>query len=303
MKLIPVRDQTFNPTRHRWPWSETMKALCATCQDGPEVILDDFCEASHFWNVPNFVGKYQTPWIGFLHNPEAIPFPYACEQSMACLFLRESFHNSLPECKALFVMCEHYKTVAEHLLKLAGVSVPVFNVDYPTDLNCPLFNFGDFVNSRTVIALGFWLRDHRTTLMLKPKVSALLGDSPAVSQILSYYWGDQELPRNDWQTPEKYDKLLASSITLVHHLAESPSNAVVECIVRRTPMIINRTRTNVEYLGSDYPLWFDSVRDIPGLINNNDAILDAYTYLSTIERERFSVDTFVKNVKGCLDGL
>ena len=73
----------------------------------------------------------------------------------------------------------------------------------------------------------------------------------------------------------------------------SANNTVIECIIRNTPIIVNRLESVVEYLGADYPLYFDSLDEIPELINIKN-IEKAHNYLVSMDKTDLSFTHFNK---------
>ena len=61
------------------------------------------------------------------------------------------------------------------------------------------------------------------------------------------------LENNDYLT------LLTNNIIFCDYIDCSASNTIVECIATCTPIILNRLPAIVEYLGDDYPLYFDKI--------------------------------------------
>ena len=64
--------------------------------------------------------------------------------------------------------------------------------------------------------------------------------------------------------------------------------------MRNTPILLNRTAGVIEYLGADYPLYFDSLDDVETLVSLEN-IERAHVYLKNIDKGQFTLDTFVRN--------
>ena len=77
------------------------------------------------------------------------------------------------------------------------------------------------------------------------------------------------------------------------------NNAVVECIVRNTPLVVNRLPALEEYLGKDYPLFFDRIEDATGLFAV-DKILTGHTYLKGLDKRPFTDEYFRSHLTGAL---
>jgi hypothetical protein len=82
---------------------------------------------------------------------------------------------------------------------------------------------------------------------------------------------------------------------LTHLFGASANNVVVECIARSAPLLVNRLEPVVEYLGQDYPLWYDHLSEIPGLLTPQ-RILDAHYYLEGLDKSFLEADWFACRV-------
>jgi hypothetical protein len=97
------------------------------------------------------------------------------------------------------------------------------------------------------------------------------------------------------QTYDEYDELLTKNIIFIDFFDTAANTAVVECIIRGTPIIVNKIGGIVEYLGEDYPLYFDTLEDVPNLLNI-DKIQQAHEYLVNLNKEELSIDFFLKKI-------
>jgi hypothetical protein len=56
-----------------------------------------------------------------------------------------------------------------------------------------------------------------------------------------------------------YDELLAKAVVFLDLIDASAVTTIVECMIRATPLVVNRIPPVIEYLGADYPLYFDTL--------------------------------------------
>ena len=91
----------------------------------------------------------------------------------------------------------------------------------------------------------------------------------------------------------KYDDLLCENIVVMEVFDASASNGVLDCIVRNTPIIINKHPAVVEYLGADYPLYFTHPNEIPALTEN---AVKAHEYLVKMDKSFLNIEVFIKNI-------
>lgn len=95
-------------------------------------------------------------------------------------------------------------------------------------------------------------------------------------------------------TNEQYDDLLSMNIVFINLVDASAVNTIIECIIRNTPIIVNRLSATIEYLGSKYPLFYDNVNEVNDLLSNKRNILKAHRYLRKMDKTKLSIDNFIK---------
>lgn len=95
---------------------------------------------------------------------------------------------------------------------------------------------------------------------------------------------------------EEFDNMYVSNIVFLDLVDSSTVNTILEVIVRKTPVIVNRIAPTVELLGEDYPLFYDNIEDIPMLLNK-EKILEAHNYMKTkIDDSVYRIDSFVESL-------
>ena len=95
---------------------------------------------------------------------------------------------------------------------------------------------------------------------------------------------------------EGYDELLSRNVAYLDLLDSSANNAIVECVVRNTPLLVNRIAPVVEYLGADYPLYFESREEAEAKAADFDLVLEAHEYLKSLPEDRYTVRGFLDAV-------
>jgi hypothetical protein len=96
---------------------------------------------------------------------------------------------------------------------------------------------------------------------------------------------------------EKYDDLLSQNIVLFDFYDISASNLLVECIVRNTPIVVKKHPAVIEYLGENYPLYFEDLSEVNKMLTS-DNIKSAFDYLIKIDKSKFTIGKFMKNFMG-----
>lgn len=100
----------------------------------------------------------------------------------------------------------------------------------------------------------------------------------------------------DCLSNEKYDSLLSENIVFIELIDASAVNTILECIVRNTPILVNRLPATEEYLGCNYPLFYDNVDHAYELLRDDRNIHRAHKYLAGLDKEKFTIEYFINQI-------
>lgn len=92
-----------------------------------------------------------------------------------------------------------------------------------------------------------------------------------------------------------YDRYLTSSVVFTNFYATAANNLITECIISCTPVIVNRLPEVVDYLGRDYPLFYDTLDEAETLMTS-DAIVAGHHYLANLDKTNHDPNTFLKRL-------
>jgi hypothetical protein len=91
-----------------------------------------------------------------------------------------------------------------------------------------------------------------------------------------------------------FDNILSKNIVFINLIDASAVNTLIECIVRNTPIIINKHPAVVELLGEEYPMYYNKVSlDINNLITIKN-IEKTNEYLRKLDKHKFTIEYFMK---------
>ena len=96
----------------------------------------------------------------------------------------------------------------------------------------------------------------------------------------------------DFIENEEYDEFLSKNVVFIKVVDCSAINTLIECVVRNTPIVVNKHPAVEEILGSKYPLYFDgntlklSIRKIR----------KAYIYLKNLDKNNLNINTFINSL-------
>lgn len=105
-----------------------------------------------------------------------------------------------------------------------------------------------------------------------------------------------------YQENNSYDILLSNNIVFLKLIDASAINTLLECIVRSTPIVINKLTPVVEVLGDDYPLFYNDITDVGNLLTMKN-IEKAHSYLKKMDKTKFKIESFIKEFQNILNTL
>lgn len=100
----------------------------------------------------------------------------------------------------------------------------------------------------------------------------------------------------DYLEKEEYDDLLAHNLVFIKLVDASACNTIIECIVRNTPILVNRLPAVEEYLGIEYPLYYETLEEASAILDNFKQIEEGYKYLQKMNKDFLRIETFIKNL-------
>lgn len=102
---------------------------------------------------------------------------------------------------------------------------------------------------------------------------------------------------------QEYDQLLSENIAFLDLVDCSAVNTVVECIVRNTPIIVNRHPALEEVLGSNYPGFYSYLHEVPFMINDMHYINNIYKHIQKLNKGLFHINEFMLKFKAIIDSV
>lgn len=309
-----IRTKTFDQEIHRAGWNWVMKYLYQKYHDDQATILvDDFIERTFDWDYEENRKKplphHHEPWIGFVHNPFTVTKPFDIKASCLNICSRLSFLEALKNCLGLYTLSEDLAESLRYLLDSFGCFfVNVEAIKHPTILNVEKFNYEQYLNSPRISNIGYWLRSFDSFFTLDTQIPKhiLLGklqyarDNFAIQskqfKEKSKLTGEKligSVTPHQALTNEEYDKFLTGSISYINLVDTSANNAVIECIARNIPLLVNHHPAVVEYLGKDYPFYYLTQAGANKKINDESLIKETHDYLCNMDKRFISIEHFM----------
>lgn len=250
------------------------------------------------------------PWIGILHYMADVPPHMRLQSAGAVIYNAKA---SLPHCRGIVVLSYACKNELQPLLRQLGLDIPIHAIKHPIGKMFRKFDMNNFKAVRDklhIIQLGLQYRNVSTIYKLKttlPKMW-LPGNLKAAREIATGEWAmkySTPLPEADvtvikTATNDEYDDLLLNNIVIIPLWTASANNSVLECIAMNIPAFITRLPATEEYLGKDYPLFFEEISEIEALIDHEELLYprleEATLYLSRLDKTPFTHETFCSDL-------
>lgn len=301
---------------HRSGWNSICTKLLDMNSDRG-IYLDCFLENTFAWkkNWYRMVSHvpYTMPWVGFFHNPPVYPEYFLkiipdrerfglLEDMISCREFRESADN----CHALFTLSSY---LSEYLRSATGLPTVSFKHPIPK-IKFPEWKPDLAKKNREISMIGYWYRKFDVFLQLNTtwKKSFLGGNREQLEWYLeneckytNVYLDKSLLNIYPALSTIEYDKHLEKSVVFLDFWDTACNTSLVDCISRNTPAVILKHPATIEYLGEDYPLFFENVQDANEIMLDFDRIVSGHEYLKNMDKSDLSEDYFFYKIRNWND--
>ena len=294
---------------HRRGWPVVIDNLdrSGVLSDDGNTLLLDIVEKHFLWDKGSVI---TTDWVGIIHITPHAP-DYLRIIDVDELLKNKQFLDSLPYCKGLVVMSKYLKEYIQE--RLAGSpfrDVNITFIKHPTAIKrIKKFNMAKFKKNPTwkVIQLGQQLRYVTTIYNLKTDLEKLwmsgFKDLDKMNSILDNEckWLGVTINSNEVKqlyasSHDEYDTLITENIIIINLINASANNAILELLAACTPFFVNKIPSVVEYLGEDYPMYFNNIEEVEAIIADEGQLLPLYQrtweYLKSICKDDITYGHF-----------
>lgn len=296
----------------RGGWKTVLYRLieCKFFSDTANNVFLDILE-QHFNTIKDKL--FENKWTGIVHLTHNGP-PYLHTENIAYLFSNQYFLKSIDNCNMLFTLSPYVSDFLQNEFSKIQKQIEIITLKHPVvQENIIPFSFDKFKSNvdKRLIQIGqqyrkmtsifkvaipenytkMWLTGTKNMKRLNSimKMEQKYLDFEITKgmeySVIKYYTSSYE----------EYDMFLSQNIVFIDLFDAAANNTVLECIVRKTPLIVNKLPGVVNYLGENYPLYFSNLEEIASLLNE-DKLLEAHEYLKTLDTKQLEIDYFVKKL-------
>lgn len=281
------------------------------------VNLDTFFEASFGWmHVPSIIPEKSKNYpnqdfIAFIHNPfYSYKFNHLLSNPIVQPYPEPILKLINQHCRGLFFMSSHERDIFDSYFQSNGINVPCETLYHPLQ-NLPVhFSWNKFTNNKNklLIQAGMHLRKPSSISVL----AELIRGSDLTASIVPWNKKNETNLNIELKQCSKsvnldhlskipelnsvdYIKLYENNIFFLDLHDVSACNVVLDCIATNTPIIIKRLPANEEYLGKNYPLFFDSLPQAAEFAIDYELLLEAHLYLKNFNKSIYGISQFKCN--------
>jgi hypothetical protein len=234
-------------------------------------------------------------WIGFLHNAINYPqdYPEKYKNKTLCLssLVKSSyFLEKLKDCSKLFVFTSQVKNFLIKETKFENIET----LTHPA----PDFIFNEnWEKNKRVLHSGQQLRKYHSFLDLNTKKEKLMlspiGMKNDIIEMKRYSKNIVHIKDN--VDLKEYIKIIKSSIVFLDLYDVAACNLIIECIVLNVPILVKKLEGVVEYLGENYPFYFENIDEANYKIDNEELIIRTNKYLKNLDKNKYKINNFLEN--------
>lgn len=319
---------------HRFGWSGIVNEL-QQYHNPDGIIFDHYCDRTFGWHREHLAKlgliPFHQKWTGVFHHTG--DESYDKNNLTECIKTKE-FLESLEYCESIIVLSQYLKDWLKKNLKyrvkirVVYHPMPEFEKKWTYDNwkknpDKKLIQIGSFLrNTYAIFALPKPKRMRKCAIRGKnmdnyfPKenfLEELHLNIPHVEcdsntlcrhRTNKFMTGLCDDIRRQMESVEiirevsnaEYDNLITSNVVFINLINASACNTILECIRCYTPIAVNPLPAVVEYLGADYPLYYNTFEEALELLNNERKIIAAHVYLKRKDKTFIDMSTFLDAV-------
>lgn len=105
----------------------------------------------------------------------------------------------------------------------------------------------------------------------------------------------------DYMDNASYDELLTKNVVFLNLVDGSAVNTLLECLVRHTPVFVNRHPAVVEVLGESYPMYFHDPSEVHTMLSQHPQLIyNTHLYLKKLDKTPYKIETFLATLNAII---
>jgi hypothetical protein len=263
------------------------------------VFLDEWIEKLLLWGDKKenkkyikFIKNNNYKLISFIHNPPVVKWKKNKQKIIKETLINDNYQfnenlfkkikkNKLNEnIVYLYTLSNHHKDYINH--HYPEYKNKILSIYHPIDLVCEkeeYFNMETFLKNKKIYHIGWWLRNFKTFNKIEfpsgfKKVLLIKDDFKNIWEEKFLSSKSKNIKIENELLNDEYSKIFNNSCIFLDLVDGTANNLVLECIKYNTPIFVKRVPSLVEYLGSEYPLFFKNESQLEEWFDNETNLID-----------------------------
>lgn len=220
--------------------------------------------------------RYDKPWIAILHVT-----PY---ENIIQRLDNSIWKDNLTRCRGIFTMSNYTTQFIANHLKMPTETLYLALPEKYKPFDWKAFSYNE---DKRLLHIGHWLRNIDFFYNIKSNI---------YKKTFIKCLNNPEGEVIDFLERDAYEDIMSKNIVCVNLYDTSANNLVVECIAQCTPLLINRLPAVEEYMGKNYPLFYDNLEEACEMLKKYSLIYEGYLYLKGLDKNRLSMDRFIDSI-------
>ena len=267
------------------------------------------------------VSKNNGELITFLHNPPFSKYsdPNYKKSIINNVIISDSVqlnnnviklikNNNLTEKIIFFYVLsnDHKKYIYNNYPEYKNKVVSIYHPINQLTLDEKSFNPNEFLKTKKIYHIGWWLRNFKTFIDFRQPFGyekCILIKNDFINP-----WNDMIVKNNKLDnitiinelSNEEYKNIFKNSCIFIDLEDCIANNLILECLKFNTPVIVKRLPSIEEYIGKDYPLFYDNKSELKSFkdeIYFLDQINKSYNYLLSFDKSHIDISLFNKKLE------
>lgn len=303
-KTNVVVERSYIDCQDNWSKVEDYFAKHLTCQ--ANITFVGFCEM-HFYKKSSSI--LWSDWVGIIHDPWNTDTFFEGRN----LLQNSRFLDSLWCCRGLFCMSS---SVKDWVMRVLNPKFFVEVIYHPlSKKQLRFWNKDKYLDRKRIFQIGNWLRVPYFIFNLRapghekhitPFSTRLIRDYEHFQQRDNQYVSDDDffgVEKHLYVDDDEYNNIFETSIVALKLYASTCNNIIIECIKTNCPILVNRLPEIEDYLGKDYPFFYDSMEEATEKLNDTPLIIRTHHYLSNMNKSKLMYDNIVDGINKCLESI
>jgi len=169
------------------------------------------------------------------------------------------------------------------------------------------FQIEEYKKNKCIIQIGNWLRKTYSIFKINTNINKeILPWTKRTQDEMQYFLNKDNMTLTELEKgsvlktshicDNDYNKIFNNKIIFLNLYSSTANNVIMECIKANNPIIINRLEPIEEYLGKEYPLFYDNLTDVSTILENDELILKAFNYLKNMDKSKFSMQMMIDSI-------